>query len=269
MFRARHIHFSNKVYHFHIIWWYIQVVFLYHFTSLKYTFKFKTDRYTTSFKFSYPLKKRLYPIKTIIRISRCYIAFSNQPHFNRFHSSWIAFTSGLLSVFCPAKPAIILTVHTIIYIIFFCCFPCQSDPDRLQLSCSVRLSIYLTIFRPGFPSIIFSMFYTARFHQYRKTTLRWYLPVSLILLLYHLVFHLWHSFSSLVFPHMFYNRWVWSLDLRKRKMSRYSLFCVYICVYQTWISDVNFPTFQIPFGMLRGSDSISTIRSMWKALSVE
>ena len=28
-------------------------------------------------------------------------------------------------------------------------------------------------------------------------------------------------------------------------------------------------TFQIPFGMLRGSGSISTIRSMWKVLSVE
>ena len=157
MFRARHIHFSNKVYHFHIIWWYIQVVFLYHFTSLKYTFKFKTDWYTTSFKFSYPLKKRLYPIKTIIRISRCYIAFSNQPHFNRFHSSWIAFTSGLLSILCPAQPAIILAVYTIIYIIFFSCFSCQPDLDRLQPSCSVRLSVYLSIFWPGFPSIIFSI----------------------------------------------------------------------------------------------------------------
>ena len=141
MFRARHIHFSNKVYHFHIIWWYIQVVFLYHFTSLKYTFKFKTDWYTTSFKFSYPLKKRLYPIKTIIRISRCYIAFSNQPHFNRFHSSWIAFTSGLPSP-TSHNPG---SVHDNIYHIFQLLFLSagSGSPPAVLFRPAFRLSLHL------------------------------------------------------------------------------------------------------------------------------
>ena len=78
----------------------------YCFAVLKRSSQFKTDRYTTSFKSSYPLNIiTLISHKNNYSYSPVLHTFSNQPHFNRFHSSRIAFTSGLLSVFCPS-PAI-------------------------------------------------------------------------------------------------------------------------------------------------------------------
>ena len=70
--------------------------------------------------FSHPLFLFIFFYKKIISTSRCCSTFFHQYDLNSFQSFRKTFRSGLFSVLCPAKPALRLRMHPVIYIILIC-----------------------------------------------------------------------------------------------------------------------------------------------------